>query len=303
MESSYRELPPSKRFKLRHIQNSPQPLDSHIPKCLPAKKRSDLLHLHHQSPTSLCLPAKKRVWAPLPISPIKTQEQHEEKNEEESKKVILEVDQEEEEDDDDDGVTCAVCRSTDGDPSDPIVFCDGCDLMVHASCYGNPLAKSIPEGDWFCLLCERRRNKKRTKGNANCCLCPLEGGAVKPTVDGKWAHVMCSLLVPEVFFRDPEGRDGIDCSHIPTKRWEKDCYICESKKGCVIECSEPKCELGFHVSCGVEQGLCVEYKEGKGGAIVAGFCGDHTKLWEKQQLTGKFKIVSREKGLKGKTKV
>jgi hypothetical protein len=44
-------------------------------------------------------------------------------------------------DDDDDGIVCAVCQSTDGDPSDPIVFCDGCDLMVHATCYGNPLCE------------------------------------------------------------------------------------------------------------------------------------------------------------------
>jgi NuA3 HAT complex component NTO1 len=37
---------------------------------------------------------------------------------------------------DDDGVHCAVCGSTDGDPSNPIVSCNGCDLMVHASCCG-----------------------------------------------------------------------------------------------------------------------------------------------------------------------
>lgn len=23
--------------------------------------------------------------------------------------------------------------------------------MVHASCYGNPLVKPIPEGDWYCV--------------------------------------------------------------------------------------------------------------------------------------------------------
>ncbi|KAL8525213.1 hypothetical protein ACS0TY_014727 [Phlomoides rotata] len=35
------------------------------------------------------------------------------------------------EDCDDDGVVCAVCESTNGDSTDPIVLCDDCDLMVH----------------------------------------------------------------------------------------------------------------------------------------------------------------------------
>lgn len=276
-------LPPSKRFKLLHS------FDPHIqnPKSLPAKKRADL----RDGTNPICLPAKKRVWAPLPLSPIKTPppivvaaavvvEESPIKEEEAVEEVV-----EEEEEEDDDGVICAVCRSTDGDPSDPIVFCDGCDLMVHALCYGNPLARSIPEGDWFCLRCDETRTKTKTKNamesTTNCCLCSAEGGAVKPTVDGEWAHITCSLLVPEVFFHDPEGRDRIDCSRVPERRWRKRCYVCGSGRGCAIECSEPKCELGFHVSCGLDEGLCIEYKEGKRGTVVAGFCGDHTKLWEK----------------------
>ncbi|CAO2161342.1 unnamed protein product [Urochloa humidicola] len=191
----------------------------------------------------------------------------------------------------DDGVLCAVCGSTDGDPSDPIVFCDGCDLMVHASCYGNPLAQAIPDGDWFCSLCSAKKSKPAA--HPSCCLCPARGGAMKRTTEGQWAHISCALLVPEVFFRDPDGRDGVDCSRVPAHRFAKDCYICESSNGCALECSQPKCDLGFHVSCGLDAGLCIEYKEGKGGAIVAGFCREHTELWEKQQLTGKYKIVAR----------
>ncbi|KAJ3701401.1 hypothetical protein LUZ61_005106 [Rhynchospora tenuis] len=221
-----------------------------------------------------------------PLSPAKTQTQDEEKDPES-------VEGEET----DDGVLCAVCQSTDGEPSDPIVFCDGCDLMVHASCYGNPLIKSIPEGDWFCFACSSKAPKKEKR----CCLCPMKGGALKPTVDDKWAHVMCALLVPEVFFQDSEGREGIDCSRVPHKRWQKDCFICGRNKGCAIDCAEGKCKLGFHVSCGLAEGLCIEYREKKGGDIVAGFCTEHTKLWEKQQLTGKFKIVPRNQELERKT--
>jgi NuA3 HAT complex component NTO1 len=179
----------------------------------------------------------------------------------------------------DDGVLCAVCGSTDGDPSDPIVFCDGCDLMVHASCYGNPLAQAIPDGDWFCSLCSAKKSKPAVL--PSCCLCPARGGAMKRTTEGQWAHISCALLVPEVFFRDPDGRDGVDCSRVPAHRFAKDCYICESNNGCALECSQPKCSLGFHVTCGLDAGLCIEYREGKGGAIVAGFCREHSELWEK----------------------
>ncbi|XP_030443187.1 uncharacterized protein LOC115665435 [Syzygium oleosum] len=194
-----------------------------------------------------------------------------------------------------DGIVCAICQSTDGDPEDPIVFCDGCDLMAHTTCYGNPLAKGVPEGDWFCNQCLVSNASKNRVESFSCCLCPNSGGALKSTVDGSWAHVVCALLVPEVFFEDPEGRDSINCSKVPKKRWEKKCYVCQDTNGCAVDCSEPKCPLAFHVTCGLSQDLCIEYREGKrNAAIVAGFCKNHTELWKKQERTGKFKIVARE---------
>uniref|UniRef100_A0A6V7QQF8 PHD-type domain-containing protein n=1 Tax=Ananas comosus var. bracteatus TaxID=296719 RepID=A0A6V7QQF8_ANACO len=152
----------------------------------------------------------------------------------------------------------------------PIVFCDGCDLMVHALCYGNPLARSIPEGDWFCLRCDEMKTKNAMESNTNCCLCSAEGGAVKPTVDGEWAHITCSLLVPEVFFHDPEGRDRIDCSRVPERRWRKRCYVCESGRGCAIECSEPKCELVSMFLVGSTRGCASSIRKGSEGLLLLG---------------------------------
>ncbi|KAG6521113.1 protein Jade-1-like [Zingiber officinale] len=278
------ELPPSKRYKLLHQQedlsHGPYFLES-----LPAKKRLSCFT------AAVCLPAKKRVWAPFHASSIDLNlRPGDEAEEEEGPKEPASCG--EEADEEDDGVICAVCRSTDGDPLDPIVFCDGCDLMVHASCYGSPLIDSIPEGDWFCTLCERRPEKGAAE--TSCCLCPVQGGAMKLTEDGRWAHIVCALFVPEVFFRDPKGREGVDCSRVPDRRWKQICYLCGAAGGCAVECSEPKCRLSFHVSCGLEQRLCFEYKEWRGAAIVAGFCAEHTKLWVKQQQSGKFRIVARE---------
>ncbi|KAG9452783.1 hypothetical protein H6P81_005687 [Aristolochia fimbriata] len=306
MENAFHGFPLLKRFKL--LQQSP-PRET-PPSCLPAKKRIESRLESFIS--TCCLPAKKRVWAPDPaLFPFELVEAELGPKSPAKKKVSVIPDLNEptkqspgssqaedcrfpevEEDEEDDGIICSVCNSTDGDPSDPIVFCDGCDLMVHASCYGNPLIQAIPEGDWFCARC--KLGEEKDCHDTSCCLCPIGDGAAKPTVDGRWAHLMCSLLVPEVFFRDPVGREGIDCSRVPSKRWAAVCYLCGSSNGCGIECSEPKCSLAFHVSCGMKEELSIEYTEGKNGAIIAGFCKSHTQLWEKQQQSGRFKIVPRE---------
>ncbi|TYI84620.1 hypothetical protein E1A91_D05G377900v1 [Gossypium mustelinum] len=287
MDSRFQVLPPLKRFRLLQQQREEDEefngsKTNSFP--LPAKKRKESRDVPLPETTSYCLPAKKRIWAfqpdflsgkPLlpfdlnveyekqvemeenksnpicktpqkcifdtrneifeksnktpfenrPPKCIKTRQEGNKENQIPKKNPLVkspkshqkcvnisptkankEVEMEEEEED---GILCDICKSTDGDPKDPIVFCDGCDLMVHSTCYGNPLIKEIPEG-------------------------------------------------------------------------------------CVIECSEPKCGLEFHVTCGLNEDLCIEYKEGKKGAVVAGFCKFHTELWKKQQQTGKFKIVARD---------
>lgn len=298
MDPKFHALPPQKRLRLIHQQQQEQEQQQpSLPfSCLPAKKRKETrdppVFPSSADESSYSLPAKKRVWAlPPDLIPQKPQfdlnadykeeEQQEEEKEEKEFNVGNEAEEEEEEDD---GIVCAVCQSTDGDPSDPIVLCDGCDLMVHVSCYGSPLTQGIPDGDWFCAQCkEKKASSEKSDVSFSCCLCPVKGGAMKPTGENdKWAHVVCALFVPEVFFRDPEGREGVDCSKVPESRRERKCYLCKTTDGCAIDCSEPKCRLSFHVTCGLNEDLCIEYREGKKkGAVVAGFCRTHTDLWKR----------------------
>ncbi|WZZ29169.1 hypothetical protein YC2023_012570 [Brassica napus] len=249
-----------------------------------------------------CLPKKKIIWAIDPdllygnlFSPFDLSAEYTPPVIEKDRTLLVESSLEVEDgdkenidplDEEEDGIMCDVCQSTDGDPSNPIVFCDGCDLMVHASCYGNPLKVT---GFADSVLHQRREKR------CSLAVCVHQQvGAMKPTKDGRLAHITCSLFVPEVYFEDPEGREGVCCSEIPSKRWEDGCYLCKIRGGCVIECSEMKCELAFHVTCGLKEDLCVEYREGKkSGGIVVGFCDEHTKLWERQQESGKYKIVAR----------
>ncbi|KAJ7981905.1 histone-lysine N-methyltransferase ATX1 [Quillaja saponaria] len=330
MDARFHGLPPLKRFRLMQQQQALEEA-AVFSSPLPAKKRKETREsIFLPEPTlpasasSYSLPAKKRVWALQPdffcdqiVSPIDLNVKYEPPFEEEIKAAddednkrsagvdsdsqstenTQEILDKKEDEDEDDGILCAICRSTDGDPTDPIVLCDGCDLMVHATCYGSPLVKGIPEGDWFCNQClVLASSKTESKGKTfSCCLCPIKEGAMKTTMEGHWAHIVCALLVPEVFFTDPEGREGIDCSKVPKRRWEEKCYVCNHTSGCAIVCSELKCPLAFHVTCGLKEDLCFELREGrKKGTIVAGFCKTHTELWEKQQQTGKFKIVARE---------
>ncbi|KAH8931840.1 hypothetical protein BDL97_19G042000 [Sphagnum fallax] len=233
-------------------------------------KRSGITQRVH-APIGLLLPQKRKEVVPS----MKTTEQ-----------------QQEEEEEEEDGVLCDVCRSTDAEPSDPIVFCDGCDVGVHASCYGNPLRLSVPEGDWFCAQCLSHDPHSKT-----CCLCPSSDGAMKQTTDGSWAHISCAVFVPEVFFHSAEAREPINCSHVPSRRWKSVCSVCKSTGGACVECTETGCQSTFHISCGLKEDLAIDYRDSRSGAVVISFCKLHTPTWNQQQESKervKFKIVSRD---------
>lgn len=45
---------------------------------------------------------------------------------------------------------CYVCKCNEAYDDNPMIFCDGCDLIVHQYCYG---LLSIPKNEWFCEMC------------------------------------------------------------------------------------------------------------------------------------------------------
>ncbi|KAK7405370.1 hypothetical protein VNO78_06622 [Psophocarpus tetragonolobus] len=253
-----------------------EPCETFLSSHLPTKKRKESRIQFPPSPKTktktafnLCLPVKKRVWAP-PLDDVVPQEY---------------------------GILCCVCKSIGDHPANPILSCRGCDLTVHAFCYGVPLCNSVPDRDWFCQRCISAKTfTSNPKDFATSCeLCPATEGVMKRTTGGAWAHVLCALIIPEVFFIDPEGGEEIDCSKVPMKRWSEKCYVCGSYDGCALVCSEPNCGLGFHATCALEEQLWIGYREGtKRETIYASFCKKHSELWEMQQQSEKYKIAAED---------
>ncbi|KAI0523084.1 hypothetical protein KFK09_005474 [Dendrobium nobile] len=151
---------------------------------------------------------------------------------------------------------CNVCHMDEEYEENLFLQCDKCRMMVHARCYGElgPMDGEL----WHCKLC--RNGAPRS--SPLCCLCPVIGGAMKPTTDGQWAHLACAIWIPETCLSDVkkmEPIDGIDRIH--KDRWKLLCSICHVTYGACIQCSNNTCCIAYHPLCARAAGYCVELED------------------------------------------
>ncbi|CAB3403445.1 unnamed protein product [Caenorhabditis bovis] len=150
---------------------------------------------------------------------------------------------------------CDICRIAECDVDDEMVFCDGCNVCVHMSCYG---LTTLPEGEWLCLKCTLCNGV-----NPPCVLCPTIGGAMKCTKHKeRWAHIVCALWLPECRFGDIEKREPImEIEEIPEERWHLKCSVCDTRQGACIQCTHPGCKTAFHVTCALRSGFTMKIEQ------------------------------------------
>lgn len=151
---------------------------------------------------------------------------------------------------------CSVCHMDEEYENNLFLQCDKCRMMVHARCYGElePVGGVL----WLCNLCRPGAPEPPPP----CCLCPVIGGAMKPTTDGRWSHLACAIWIPETCLSDIKRMEPIDgLSRINKDRWKLLCSICGVSYGACIQCSNNTCYAAYHPLCARAAGLCVELED------------------------------------------
>ncbi|KAK6919985.1 hypothetical protein RJ641_015889 [Dillenia turbinata] len=110
---------------------------------------------------------------------------------------------------------CAICRWVEDWDTNKMIICNRCQIAVHQECYGARDVQNLTS--WVCRACETPDLERE------CCICPVKGGALKPTdVDGLWIHVTCAWFCPEVgFSNDTTMEPAVGIMRIPPSSFTK----------------------------------------------------------------------------------
>lgn len=166
---------------------------------------------------------------------------------------------------------CAICRWVEDWDYNKIIICIRCQIAVHQECYGVRGKQDFTS--WICRACETPDQKR------DCCLCPIKGGALKPTDDDLlWVHVTCAWFQPQVSFASDETMEpAVGILNIPPELFVKVCVICRQMHGSCTQCY--KCSTFYHAMCASRAGYrmelrCLE-KNGKQTTTKISYCAHH----------------------------
>lgn len=160
-------------------------------------------------------------------------------------------------------MACSVCKSVTQLGANKLMTCDDCGVNIHQLCYGVETFAN----KWACSFCQTKI----------CELCPSKTGALKPTTEGKWVHVVCALFHPESVIKNPSKMDPIDITQIPKSHYTRECCFCATfseKHGACFTCYKNECKMQMHATCGQTAGALKEIKE-NGKSKLVGFCNIH----------------------------
>ncbi|EFP10481.1 hypothetical protein CRE_22954 [Caenorhabditis remanei] len=156
-----------------------------------------------------------------------------------------------------DDTECDVCRISECDVNDEMVFCDMCNTCVHMLCAG---IQQLPEDGipWKCAKCEYTNTPAPP-----CQLCPCLGGSMTYNeTKTEWAHHSCALFIPEIMFDSEDCRAPMyGFENVPEERFNQICCVCDTRQGACVTCSDPDCEETFHVCCALRAGCTIKIQE------------------------------------------
>jgi hypothetical protein len=137
----------------------------------------------------------------------------------------------------------------------------------------------------------------KTRAEPPCCLCPNDIPAMEllPTDDGRKAHRICALYLPETYIDSVDGKEiASNVSGIHKDRADLKCLFCRSKRGACFQCSQKKCARAYHATCAAAAGVFAEEEE------VPVFGEDQTEYKEQAfEFSCRFHRAKRDKKLDG----
>lgn len=161
---------------------------------------------------------------------------------------------EEEDDDDDEEDDEEEDDEASGLPSPPSSHA----VRIKAS--GRKRKRTKPEKDG-----KGRPRKLRLRVRAHvetpCCLCPndIPGAEILATDDGRKAHRLCALYLPETYVETVDGEEKVfNTKSIEKARMDLRCLFCRSKQGACFQCSQKKCSRSYHATCAAAAGVFIE---------------------------------------------
>ncbi len=125
-----------------------------------------------------------------------------------------------------------------------LLRCSLCNVTVHEHCYGVDVIDE--ERGWKCSPCSDGLNSD----GITCIVCKKKGGSFKRVVRGQkgWIHILCAVWIPDIYFLDPMGVDGICLDAVDPDRYKLRCCIC-GNRGMCMQCNGARCLVAFHPWC------------------------------------------------------
>ena len=142
-------------------------------------------------------PAAKKPRSAKDLETITEQQQQEYNRREQCPETHIQDELDGEMDED----ACRICYSDDAEPSNCIIFCDGCDFTAHQLCYA---VDTIPEGDWFCRRCEFQQQHKDEPYPSGTYYCCAMNSSPRQEINGIPKDLTCDAQNEfEPFYTDP----------------------------------------------------------------------------------------------------